>query len=104
MSLHHPAFSITILPIFQYGSAMKTTLDLTDTLLEQAKATARAQGTSLKQLFETGLQMALNAKKEPQPMALWPDLTFKPRNCGHLVEPSQWRELANERESGITAQ
>jgi hypothetical protein len=83
---------------------MKTTLDLTDTLLEQAKLTARAQGTSLKQLFETGLQMALNAKKEPQTTPAWPDLTFKPSNGGHLAEPSQWRELANDRASGIDAQ
>jgi len=44
---------------------MKTTLNLNDTLLINAKALAAQQRTSLTRLIEEGLQMRLNARSVP---------------------------------------
>jgi hypothetical protein len=76
---------------------MKTTIELSDGLLEQAKSAARAQGMSLKALIEMGLRMAIHPKAQAVAAPAWQDLTFhpKPVKAGHLIEPSQWREAAN---------
>ena len=44
---------------------MKTTLDLNDALLTQAKALAAQQHTSLTRLIEEGLQLRLRAQRTP---------------------------------------
>ena len=44
---------------------MKTTLDLKDALLIQAKALAVQQGTSLTKLIEDGLQLRLREAQKP---------------------------------------
>ena len=44
-----------------YDSGMKTTLDINDTLLADAKALAARQRTSLTRLIEEGLQLRLRA-------------------------------------------
>ena len=45
---------------------MKTTLDINDQLLADAKALAAQQRTSLTRLIEEGLQMRLRAQGAPQ--------------------------------------
>jgi hypothetical protein len=76
---------------------MKTTIELSDGLFEQAKTVARAQGISLKALIEMGLRMAIHPKAQAAVAPAWQDLTFhpKPAKAGHLIEPSQWRDAAN---------
>jgi hypothetical protein len=76
---------------------MKTTIELPELLFEQAKTAARAQGTTLKALIESGLRMAIHPKSPAVNQAAWPDLSFHPQTeqAGHLIEPSQWREAAN---------
>jgi hypothetical protein len=44
---------------------MKTTLDLNDALLTEAKALAAQQRTSLTRLIEEGLQLRLHAQQAP---------------------------------------
>lgn len=44
---------------------MKTTLDLNDVLLTEAKTLAAQQHTSLTRLIEEGLQLRLRAQREP---------------------------------------
>jgi hypothetical protein len=44
---------------------MKTTLNLNDTLLTEAKAVAAQQRTSLTRLIEEGLQLRLRARRAP---------------------------------------
>ena len=44
---------------------MKTTLDLNDTLLTEAKALAAQQRTSLTRLIEEGLQLRLRVQQRP---------------------------------------
>jgi Family of unknown function (DUF6364) len=50
---------------------MKTTLDLNDALLTEAKTLAAQQHTSLTRLIEEGLQLRLRAQRAPtRPMRL----------------------------------
>jgi hypothetical protein len=88
-------YNITHIPVRVMN--MKTTIELSDGLFEQAKAAARAQGMSLKALIEMGLRMAIHPKASAAAAPEWQDLTFhpKPAKAGHLIEPSQWREAAN---------
>lgn len=44
---------------------MKTTLDLNDALLKEAKTLAAQQDTSLTRLIEEGLQLRLRAQRAP---------------------------------------
>lgn len=44
-------------------SSMKTTIELPDGLLEQAKHLARQEGASLRQLFAEGLHRVLHARR-----------------------------------------
>ena len=50
-----------------YDTCMKTTLNLNDQLLADAKALAAQQRMSLTRLIEEGLQLRLRAKAEPAP-------------------------------------
>jgi hypothetical protein len=49
-----------------YDIRMKTTLDINDQLLANAKALAAQQRTSLTRLIEEGLQLRLRAQGAPQ--------------------------------------
>ena len=49
-----------------YDLDMKTTLDINDQLLANAKALAAQQRTSLTRVIEEGLQMRLRAQLAPQ--------------------------------------
>ena len=76
---------------------MKTTIELSDVLMDQAKSAARSQGITLRALIESGLRMAIHPKSKAATHAAWPDLTFHPHadQSGSLMEPSLWRDAAN---------
>ncbi len=76
---------------------MKTTIELSDVLMDQAKSAARSQGISLKALIESGLHMAIHPKNAAAIQVAWLDLTFHPSadQPGSLLEPSLWRDAAN---------
>lgn len=49
---------------------MKTTIEISDSLLDEAKRTAAAEGTTLRALVENGLHRELDARKAPRPFKL----------------------------------
>jgi len=53
---------------------MKTTVDISDSLLEAAKEVAASQGITVRELIETGLRLALKDRKRPK--------SFKLRKAG----------------------
>ena len=63
---------------------MKTTLNLNDQLLADAKALAAQQRTSLTRLIEEGLQLRLRANSNPAPLGKVRIPVFKGR--GGLVK------------------
>jgi hypothetical protein len=67
-----------------YDPRMKTTLNLNDQLLADAKALAAQQRTSLTRLIEEGLQLRLRAKANSAPLARVRLPVFKGR--GGLVK------------------
>jgi len=60
------------------GTHMKTTLDVSDPLLEEAKAVAAREGTTLRALVEEGLRTVLARKMTGRPFRLR-DASFKGR-------------------------
>lgn len=53
------AGKVDIMAILPYIWAMKTTIDLPDEVLHRAKVVAAQRRTTLKQLFVTGLELAM---------------------------------------------
>ncbi len=68
---------------------MKTTVELPDALLEEAKRFAAQQGLTLKQLFEMGLRQTIAAQKPSKPFRL------RKHTVGGngLVEDLEWPEI-----------
>lgn len=68
---------------------VKTTVELPDSLLEEAKRLAAKQGTTLKQLMEMGLRHVIATQK--------PDKPFRLRKCSvggeGLVEDLDWPQI-----------
>jgi hypothetical protein len=52
------------------GSHMKTTIEIADRLLAEAKALAAKEKTTLRALIEEGLRELLRRKHEPKPFTL----------------------------------
>ena len=72
------------------GILMKTTLDLTDRLLREAKAVAQREGITVRALVERGLQLALSERRARKAFRL-KDLSV----AGHGLQGSA-RELSWE--------
>lgn len=78
---------------------MKTTIDISDALFEQARAQAKARGVTLRALVESGLRMVMAQSK---PTGQWfelRDFSFgQPGPQSRLdahSDPTHWREVAN---------
>jgi succinylarginine dihydrolase len=61
---------------------MKTTLDISDPLLRDARKIAAQEGTTLRALVEQGLRQVVTAKKSRPPFSL-----RKVRFRGHGLQP-----------------
>ena len=78
---------------------MKTTIDISDTLFEQARAQAKDRGLTLRAMVESGLRMVMAQPKPAiEPFQLR-DLSFGAAGAGPelsaLSDPTKWREAAN---------
>ncbi len=84
------------------GTHMKTTIDLADPLLEEARKLARREGTTVRALVEQGLRMVLAQKRGTAPFRLR-DATFAGDGLRPELEGASWdrlRELAYEGRGG----
>ncbi len=75
------------------GTHMKTTLEISDPLLEAAKAVAAREGTTLRAFVEEGLRAVLARKQTQRPFRAR-DATFKGRGLHpDFVARGGWRKL-----------
>ena len=84
------------------GVCMKTTVDISDALLQEAKKIAAKQGTTVRSLIEQGLREVLGKHKEPRAFKLR-KVTFKGKGLHLTAEGHSWdriRELAYEGRGG----
>jgi len=73
-------------------TCMKTTIEITDSLLDQARELAARENTTLRALVETGLRQIINERK-CQPQFRLRDASF----CGNGLQPefrdTGWEQL-----------
>jgi hypothetical protein len=81
---------------------MKTTIDIADALLSEARRVAARHGTTVKALVEQGLRQVLSERKRGAAFKLR-KATFKGRGLQPGVKEATWekiRELAYEGRGG----
>ena len=84
------------------GAHMKTTIEISDPLLQQARRLAARQGTTLRALVEYGLRKAIAEKKQPEGFKLR-RASFKGQGLQAQVAGATWdrlREMAYEGRGG----
>ncbi len=71
---------------------MKTTIDISDPLLEEAKTVAAREGVTLRTLVERGLRLLLSEGCDRPPYRL-PDTSFKGRGLQADLADATWDEI-----------
>lgn len=74
---------------------VKTTIDISDALLERAKRQAARSGTSLRALVEEGLRRVLSGDGRPKGYQL-PDRSVGTPGASNPLESYSWPELRDE--------
>jgi hypothetical protein len=73
---------------------MRTTLEIPDALLDEARRRAEAEGTTVEAILELALRQALTAAPRPHPHREMPDAVFR---GGQGVQPgidlSNWEQI-----------
>lgn len=75
------------------GTHMKTTIDIADSLLQQAKLVAAAEGTTVRELVEVGLRTVLHQRQERSVPFELKRASFKGKGLQAAVEGLGWDEL-----------
>lgn len=75
-----------------WALAMKTTIEIPDALLEEAKRTAALEETSLRELVEEGLRRMLNERGQRKDFRLR-RASFKGRGLRPEVSEGSWEQL-----------
>ena len=80
--------------IYRYGYPVfvKTTVDISDALLEQAKAHARRSGLPLRAVIEDGLRRVLTCEATAEPYEL-PDCAVGEEGAPNPLEHLSWQDL-----------
>lgn len=71
---------------------MKTTIEISDGLLRQAKALAQREGTTVRALVEAGLRTVLKEQRARPKFALR-DASFKGRGLSPELQEGRWDEI-----------
>lgn len=72
---------------------MKTTVEIPDPVLEEAKTVADREGTTLKALVEEGLRRALADRKRETRRFTLRDATFQGRGTQAGVSEDEWETI-----------
>lgn len=75
------------------GAHMKTTVEIADNLLEQAKSVAAAERTTLRALIEEGLRSVLSVRKKPADRFVLRDAGAKGRGPASGIQEGKWEEI-----------
>lgn len=84
------------------GTHMKTTIEISDAILEEAKEVAAKQGVTLRSLVEEGLRRVLGERRADIDFEL-PDASYKGKGLQPEVRDGSWeriRELIYEGRGG----
>ncbi len=71
---------------------MKTTIEIPEPVLTEAKETARREKTTLRSLVEEGLRIALDRRQEASPFRL-PDASVGGNGLQPGAKGASWEEL-----------
>jgi hypothetical protein len=71
---------------------MKTTVEISDQLAEQAKALAAREKTTLRDLIEAGLRSVLRERRRGKPFKLR-DASFSGRGLQPAFRDARWEQL-----------
>lgn len=81
------------MPVYDdMGTHMKTTIELSDALLRQAKALARREGVTLRTLIEAGLRAVLKERRDKPKFELR-DESFGGQGLAPEFQGERWDEL-----------
>jgi len=86
-----------------YVAPVKTTLDISDSLLREARKLAARERTTLRALVEQGLRQVVGAKKQRRPAFRLRKASFKGRGLQPELADAGWdrlRDLAYEGRGG----
>jgi hypothetical protein len=72
---------------------MKTTVDIADPVLREARKVAAREGTTLRNLIEEGLRRVLAEKKRPKPPFRLRLVTFKGAGLHSELHDANWDEI-----------
>jgi hypothetical protein len=71
---------------------MKTTIDIADPLLEEAKRVAAQEGTTLRVLVEDGLRRTLAERQQRKPFRLR-DASFRGEGLQPGIDLGSWEQI-----------
>jgi len=74
------------------GTHMKTTIEISDKLLQRAKALAQREGTTLRALVEAGLRVVLKEQRTPARFTLR-DASFGGQGLAPELEGASWDRI-----------
>jgi hypothetical protein len=71
---------------------MKTTVEIQDALLEEARSLAASRATTLRKLIEDGLRLVLRQNPAPQAFRL-PDCSYEGDGLSEHYADASWADL-----------
>ena len=75
------------------GTPMKSTIDIADTLLAQAKQAAAREGTTLRALVEAGLRQVLRERRARQAPFALRRTSFKGKGLCSDLQDQPWEQI-----------
>ena len=75
-----------------YYSVMKTTLEISDSILKQAKKLAREQQVTLRSLTEEGLKKVIEERSARKPQKVKP-ITFRGKGLSNEFHGASWERI-----------